>query len=292
MTTTPTQEPESELGQLMGPIQPYVDKYGSKVVLGLAALLLVAAAWIWWSRSSSAAAAQGWADFTTAKAAEDYADIADENPGTAAGAWARLSAANGYFTKGVQLSFTSRTASDGSFEKANSAYKKLLDNRSTPKQVRERALYGMARLEEATSGEDTSSAIAAYEKLLSDFPQSIYKELAEERVAELKKPEVQKFYAWFKEQDPSVTDDLMTPNDLPSSPGKAETGVLPLDSILGPKPGGVESPDAGSAPEAADPEKAGSLGIPPAPGAAESGDGAAESSSAGSGAEEEKSDEK
>jgi hypothetical protein len=288
MTTTPTQEPESELGQLMGPIQPYVDKYGSKVVLGLAAILILAAAYFLWARSASASAARGWADFTTANAAEDYDDIADENPGTPAGAWARLSAANGYYTSGVRLSFTSRTASDGSFEKAATAYKKLLDNRSTPKQVRERALHGMARLEEATSGEDTSAAITAYEKLLSDFPQSIYKELAEERIAELKKPEVQKFYAWFKQQDPSVTDSLMVPNDVPTSPGADETGVLPLDSILGSGQGEAEGGDTPA--ETVDPEQVGSPDIPPAPGTPEV--PGEEGTPAEGGSEENKSDEK
>lgn len=250
---TTTHEPESELSRLMKPLQPYIEKYGSKVVLGLAVVLLVAAGYIWWSRTSQSAAAAGWGDIATSTAPEDFADVADQNPGTAAAAWARLAEADGYMNTAVRLSFTDRTASAGTFKKAETAYEKLLNKRGTPKNVRERALFGMARLLESTSGDDTTAAIAAYEKLLSEFPESIYKEVADKRIVELKKPEVQKFYGWFASQKPSVADDLRLPNDLlPDTPSPDKTGVPPLDSILSddPVPGDVEPGEGSSVPAA------------------------------------------
>ncbi len=276
MSTTPetTQEPESELGRLIQPVQPYIEKYGSKVVLGLAALLLIAATYIFYQRSANAAAAAGWGDLASANQPEDFADVADQFAGSPAAAWARLAAANGYFSNGVRMSFTSRTAAKGSFDKAQSAFKKLLDNRGTPKPVRERALFGMAKLEEAMSGQDTSSAIAAYEKLLSDFPSTTYKEIAEKRIEALKNPEVQEFYGWFREQDPSVAEDLLTPDDgslIPKSPREEKTGVPSFgDSLLDPNAAAGD----GSSTDTADEEKASApdrSAIPPVPGSPEAG---------------------
>ena len=265
MTTTTEPETDvqeaSEFGQLLKPIQPYLDKYGSKVVLALAALLLVAAVYIWWTRSSAAAAAAGWGGMATANAPEDYADIADENPGTPAAAWARLSAANGYLTSAIRISFTDRKASSGSFDKARTEFDKLLNKRGTPKGVRERALYGIARLEESTSGDDTATAVSAYEKLLSEFPESAYKATAEQRIAKLKSGDSQSFYAWFAKQQPSVADDLIIPNDnnVPVSPGSEETGAPDLDTILKGSglpatPGGVQGGDGLIAPAPAEGE--------------------------------------
>jgi hypothetical protein len=264
MTTTTESETDveeaSEFGQLLKPIQPHLEKYGSKIVLGLAAFLLVAAVYIWWTRSSAAAAAAGWGGMATANAPEDYADIADENPGTPAAAWARLSAANGYLTSAIRLSFTDRKASSGSFDKARTEFDKLLNKRGTPKGVRERALYGIARLEESTSGDDTATAVSAYEKLLSEFPESAYKAMAEQRIAKLKSDDSQSFYGWFAKQQPSVADDLIIPNDdLPGTPGAAETGAADLDTILKgaglpATPGTVEGGDGAAPPAPADGE--------------------------------------
>lgn len=224
MTTSP--KSENDLAKLLQPVKPVLEKHGSKLILGLAAVLLIAAAWIWWSRTSAANAAAGWGDMATANAAEDFADIADDNPGTPAAAWARLAEADGYLVRAVQSSFTDREAALTTFKKAREAYDKLLTKSGTPRDVRERALFGVARLEESTAGEDVSAAVAAYEKVLSEFPESIYKSVVEKRLERLQDPQSKQFYAWFKEQNPSVADDLVAPKDLPETP-KAGPEVIP-----------------------------------------------------------------
>ncbi len=262
MSTAPTetqqdqeQNPsESELGRFLAPAQPYIEKYGSKIVLALAALLLLAAIYIWWSRSSTAAAAAGWGEMSTAGQPEDFADIADDNPNTVAASWARLAEADGYLARAVEKSFADRSASKGIFEKSRDAYEQVLSMRSSSNDVRERALFGVARLEESLTGEDTSVAVQAYEELLSKFPESIYKEDAEARIAKLKDPSVQKFYGWFASQDPSVVDGLNIP-DLPTTPDKSMVDELmeglpgsPGDDAFGADPDGTPPP-APSAPQ-------------------------------------------
>ena len=48
----------------------------------------------------------------------------------------------------------------------------------------ERALFGLARSEETLSTGDLESAIDAYQKLLDEFPDSVYQESATKRIAQ------------------------------------------------------------------------------------------------------------
>ena len=209
---------DTELSRLLALVRPFFEKYGNQLILALAAVLLVRAAWTWWSRSSTVEAAAGWADMLGARQAEDFADVADQFPGTPVAAWARLGEGDGYLQRAVELSFTDRKASAGALKKSRDAYDRLLNKRATPGPVRERALFGVARLEESVAGEDVSKAVAAWKKLLEEFPETVYKDMAAERIATLEDEHSRDFYAWFAKQEPSLADDLLTPDDLPASP--------------------------------------------------------------------------
>ena len=58
--TQPSEQPENEFAALIEPIRPYIDKYGTKAILGVAAILIVAAAWIYFTKSANAEKARGW----------------------------------------------------------------------------------------------------------------------------------------------------------------------------------------------------------------------------------------
>lgn len=255
MSTTPESKEsteEVELGSLLDPIQPYIDKYGSKVILGLAAVLLAAAAYIYFTKSANAARAAGWSEMISINAPEDFKDVANDFPATPAAAWATLQEGEAFMKRGVVSSFSDRKKSTEAYDKARDAFKRLINKSGTLKGVRERALYGMARLEECVTGEDTSTAVAAYETLVSEFPSSVYKEEAEARIARLKDPSTKKFYAWYSQQDPSVADPLGMPNDL--LPGTPEAPALPETPSLpeGDGGAGTEAPaDSGSDGDAA-----------------------------------------
>lgn len=260
-TTQETPTEENDLAEIFAPIKPYLEKYGTKIALGLAAILLVVAAWTWFSKRSMAQASVGWGVMGSARSPEDFSEVFKDYPDSSAAVWARLRAGEGYLARGLGSSFTERDAAEKDYQNARDSFEFLLDKSGTPDVVRERSLWGMARLEEATSSEDTSAAVAAYEKLISDFPESVYKDLSEERIEELKSASSKKFYAWFSKQDRSLADDLLGPKDPPATPAIGEPGVMPpvtpgLPPAPGPVEGGEETPGEVQTP---------ALPTPPAP---------------------------
>jgi hypothetical protein len=129
-----------------------------------------------------------------------------------------------YYDRGVETSLTDRAASDADFLQAKDLFEKLL-NSDVPKEIREAALDGMARTLEATSSGDLSEAIKAYETLVAEFPNSMYRDYAEHRIKELKQPDAQEFYAWFRKQNPKPAD-RPKPEDGAAASGLT-TPVLP-----------------------------------------------------------------
>jgi len=92
----------------------------------------------------------------------------------------------------------------------------------------------LAKSTEAQSDGDTAKSIEGYAALLNQFPKSIYKAAAEERIESLKSPEAKEFYAWFHKQNPKPAD-LKKPKDgLPE-------GHPPIDSLPDNKPDGEKT---------------------------------------------------
>jgi hypothetical protein len=146
-----------------------------------------------------------------ARTSDDLLRVADDFPSTDAANWARLRAARILYDRAVSESLSNRVASDDDFKQAKELYSGLLKS-DVPAEIREAALDGMARVLESTSAGDTAEAIAAYETLLREFPDTLFRDYAAHRIEELKKPETQEFYAWFSKQNPKP-EDRPQPND-------------------------------------------------------------------------------
>lgn len=224
----------NDLSRAMANVAPFLEEYGNRILLGIVAVCLIAGAAIWWARSSNASAAMGWTELVAARTAEDFGNIADAYAGTEVGHWARLQAAESYLFQGIRLSFTDRAAAVSDLKQAEEGFQQLLDAQGVPDVVRERALIGMARTLETRSGQDTQPAIAAYEKLIEEFPNSVYRAEVEERISALKTGSTQEFYAWFQKQNPRPEDrqtprDGMSIGDLP--PGHPTVDPLSLPEI-------------------------------------------------------------
>ena len=137
--------------------------------------------------------------------------------------------------------------------KAKDDFKSVRDNSSEGSELRQRALFGLAVVAEATcegTKESIDKAVAAYRKLeATDGP---YKELARSRRESLQHPDAAEFYKWFF----LVSE---TPAPLATSPlGAAGTGIgtggdpFPpglLESLTGGNPG---APDPKSQPDTKD----------------------------------------
>lgn len=223
---------ENDLGKLTVKAQSFFEKYGNQVLLGtIGALLLIGGVALWVNSSTSKAAA-GWNTFVGAETAADYATVADRFPGTEVAQWAKLNEAENYLFNGLQLMFKDRKSGASDLEKGRAQFEDVLKSTPLPPRMRERALFGLARTLEITSGKDTSKAIETYDAIVKDFKDSTYGRLARERVDALKKGGTQSFYAWFQEQNPKLEDrpkpkDGGLPFDFPSA-----HPPMDLDSLL------------------------------------------------------------
>ncbi|HLQ45545.1 MAG TPA: tetratricopeptide repeat protein [Planctomycetaceae bacterium] len=207
------------------PIVKWFDQHGNTATAILCVAMIGGAIWFSYHRTTSARSETAWAAYSQSNTAKDFGDIADLYESTEVGAWARLSEGERYLEQGIALMFTDRAAGLGELEAADKSFRKVLDSKSAANLARERALWGLAKSTETQSDGDTTKAIEAYQALLTQFPKTIYKAAAEERIESLKSGRSKEFYAWFHKQKPKPPD-LKKPKDgLPA-------GHPPIDMPL------------------------------------------------------------
>jgi hypothetical protein len=193
------------------------EKYTNQIIAGVLGLVLLAGIGIYWQSASRAARSAGWNEMAAAQSAEDFANIADKYPGTQVAAWATLREGELHLGTGMRLTFTDRASGVSDLKKSREAFEKLVNDDSVPADVKERALFGLGRTLETLSDKNTEEAIAAYQKLITEYAYSAYKNAAEARIAALRTGGAQDFYAWWHEQNPKPVDREL-PRDL-STPG-------------------------------------------------------------------------
>lgn len=220
----------NELGKLAEKASAGFDQYYNQILYGMCALLLVTAGWVYWTRTSAATEASAWADVNSCQTPEEFADVAKRHPNTAAATWAKLHEADGYLQSGGQAAFSNREASVTDLKKAEKIFEELAASRSAPADVRERAQFGLARALESQAG-DVGPAIAAYETLLKNFPNTFYKSEVEERIKSLGSSTSQSFYAWFEKQNPKP-DAPASPHDTGPAEGSGEPSLPNIENIF------------------------------------------------------------
>lgn len=258
----------NDLGKLMVQAEPFVEKYGAKILGGIGALLVLLIVLIIWNSQKTSAQSEAWTRLAAAGSTEDFENVAEDFAGTPVANWALIHAAESHLQSGIRSSFTDRSAGDRELKDAKEQFQKLLDSSSTPPEIRERALFGMARVEETTSNGDLKTATELYQKLINEFPESIFRQLAEQRVkpvegekvAALDEEGTKEFYKWFHEQNPKPGDRQRPGFNMPM-PGMAPQGTTPA--------GGADTPGLPSLPGLPEPltseEGKASEGTPAAP---------------------------
>jgi len=209
----------------------YIQDNWMLLAVAVAVILLGAGGVVYWRSSSGSAGQQGWREFASAAKAADYGNVADKYSGSAPEAWARLLEGEMELNSGIRSSFTDRSAGRSDLQKAQENFEKLIADKATPSDVMERALFGLARAKEALPPKDLSpskindGAIETYQRLVTEFPISIYKNYAEARIAALKTGTAQDFYAWFEKQNPKPVDREMPKDLIPPSPDETKTAT-------------------------------------------------------------------
>ena len=216
----------NELGKVVDSVGGIFDTYGNQIMIGICAAAIAVSATIYWVRRSNDLERQAWAAMADANSPEAFAEIIDRYPKASAAPWARLQAAESRLAKGIQLMFTDREAAlvelKGTADrpKCLEDLQALVAEQQLPSEIRERALFGLARCQETISDGNEAAAIETYETLLRQFPETIYKARAEDSIAALKKGSAQEFYAWFAKQNPK-------PAPPPKKPADNKGGSMP-----------------------------------------------------------------
>jgi tetratricopeptide (TPR) repeat protein len=245
----------NELGRIAESVRPVLERNATWIVIAVVGAAAIAASAVVLINMTGAANTAGWSDFAVSRTAEDYANVADTYDDTAVAAWARLEESERHLQNGLRLMFTDRAAALSDLGQAQKNLELLLSRKNISTELRESALFQLARCLEATSDGKTDAAIEAYERLLREFPNSTYKAVAEQRIAVLRTDRAKDFYAWFHEQKPKPPD-REPPRDGASDGGAASVGSPEKADGEGATPDAAKKTPAANAPsdEAVGPE--------------------------------------
>ena len=204
----------NDLEQATLKVESYYERHAASLQWGIIGVAFVIACGIYYWRTTSANDAAAWNELSQSQTAEQFAQVATDFDGTQAASWAKLREANSYLETYLRDSFENR-------EKANTDLKKAkeilegLTKKSGPKEFKQQVLFAYARNLEMSSDGDPKPALDAYENLIKEIPDTIFKRESEQRIRALKSPEAKEFYAFFSKQNPKPAP-VPKPNDLKS----------------------------------------------------------------------------
>jgi hypothetical protein len=214
--------------------EDYVQHHKVQLAGVAVVLLLAVIAYFYWTASSSGVDSQGWRAMAKAGTAAQFGDIADKYAGKKLASWARLQEGESDLFSGIRLSFTDRASGLSDLKKAQENFDNLIRDKATPPEVLERALFGLAQCRESLPSDPKAPpskiddpAIAAYENLLKQFPDTVFKPIAEARIAALRTGKTQDFYAWFDKQNPKPVDREVPKDLIPPAPEPFSSGTTP-----------------------------------------------------------------
>lgn len=229
----------NELGRYADQITSFFQVHGNKVMMWVCAGSLVLAAGIYWYRSSNVTESSAWSQFSTARNADEYADVWNNYKSSNAAPWARLREADSRLSNGIQLAFTNLETAQSELKKAKEAYQSLVDGRGAPAQIREKALYNLARCLETLSDGNETDAVRTYEQFVKEYPESIFRADAEKRITVLNSGSGQEFYSWFAKFPRPKAKDV---RPLDKGPGLSEDDDL-FKAIHSKPTTGLQIPD-------------------------------------------------
>lgn len=156
----------------------------------------------WWTSSSGTDNEAAWTLLDSGRTLQDFGTVAERYKGKPAGQWAELKIAEKSIEDSLPLMFTNRELALAGLKSARTAFETLIQDKSASSLIHERSLWGLALCLEATCEGDTSKPIEALERLVTDYPDTIFKNVANEKIAGLKRKDAAEFYTWFSKEDP------------------------------------------------------------------------------------------
>jgi hypothetical protein len=194
----------NDLAYYGGQVLAYLDKHGNAITVVICVIAIAAAGYTYWSRTTAQKAAVAWNDLEMARKSfrsDDLAAVARNYPDSDAAVWGSLLAAEQRLPGAIPGMYENRELALADLKRAMGEFKAALSHPKATAALKSRAQFGLARCIEATSGEDLSDAIKAYEAVVaSNDP--IYKSVAEARIKVLQSESSRDFYKWFASLNP------------------------------------------------------------------------------------------
>jgi hypothetical protein len=218
--------------------------YQNMVMFGTVLILIVLAVGIYWSKQSAASATRAWDEFNTALVSANPATalskVIEDLPGTTAAEMAAVVSADRHLAEGCRDLFVNKATAQNELSKAIDLYAPVRE-RSQVSSLREAATFGLARAREA-KGDATNieQAVKLYEELSKNWPNGAYTPIANERLADLKKPATKELYDRFAHFDPKPVFSTEPAGRLPFDSGSIprETPLPGIEPLPGLNPEG------------------------------------------------------
>lgn len=220
----------NDLQQVAVKVESFYERHDAAIRWGIIGVAFVLACGIYWWRVTAATEAAAWNQFSQSNSAEDFAEVASDFPNSRVANWAKLREANAYLETALRDAFSNREKADTDLKKAKGLLESLKSLRA-PRDLRQQTLFAYARCLEMTSDGDLQPAIAAYEELLKEFPETTFKRDAEIRIKALSKPSAKEFYAFFSKQKP-MPEERPKPNDASKKGAGGDDPFKPLTKDL------------------------------------------------------------
>jgi hypothetical protein len=251
------------------------------ITIGLIAVLIVVAGYLYYSSQQRSTESKGWSDYFRAAGNSDpkgLLEVAKLHSGTAAGLWARQTVADFKLAEGAGRMYSDRKESERALREAEDNYRLIEKEGAGSKMLVERARFGLAQVYETFN--ELAKAQSYYQKVVDSNPNSALAKVAKRRAEQLSDRSVESWYNWFERQkpvpprtskdskpEPKVSDDLDKVPDKPDlklpsedmSPPAEKTESSPAEPTA--KPQDQPPPAAESKAGDKQDEKA----VPPAP---------------------------
>jgi len=197
-------------GKAIEDARPYGKIIGGTI---LAVVVLVIAFLVMTNRSQEGQAKAWSAYFSAANSQEpdELESVVGSQAGTSPGRWAALLLADRQLSEGLSQLLVDQAASTEALRNAVENYK--LAAEEPHDLVRQRAYLGLAKAHESLR--ELDPARAEYRRLIEEWPDGVFSEMAQERLADLDSDSTKRFYDWLADQKAIPPAGAGQPGDRP-----------------------------------------------------------------------------
>jgi hypothetical protein len=197
-------------------------------------LVILVAAYAWWSRDAAERNTVAWDELGAAVDAGNptlMSKVIDDRPGTVVAEMAAVVEGDQHLAIGCEQLFVNKATAQQELAKAVELYSSVRGQTRLPS-LQERATYGLARAKEAKGdADDLKQALDLYEEV-AKLPSGAFVAAAGQRADDLKRQSTKQLYDRFALFDPKPA----------FSPGQGDRPSMDMNSL--PKDGPIVMPDA------------------------------------------------